>query len=77
MIHSKKPRNICSTQAVLRNAGSLPRRLCTMLCLSPRSENIARPTMTIVAMAITPNISGTSRRVMMRLLPKRIVRLMP
>ncbi len=38
---------------------------------------MARPTMTMVAMAMTPNISGTSRRVMTRLLPKRIPRLTP
>src|SRR5688500_5979770 len=68
----KKPRPICTAQAVFRKAASPPRLLCTMLWRSPRSENRARPYMIMVAIAITPNISGTRRRVITRLPPKRI-----
>ncbi len=58
-------------QAVSRNAGSSPRVLRTMFWRKPISDMSARITVTISAIAITPNISGTSSRVMTRLLPRR------
>src|SRR5947208_11229443 len=57
--------------AVFRKAASRPRRLCTTLWRSPTSEKSARPYMTIVAIAMTPNISGTSNRVITKLATKR------
>ena len=48
-----------------------------MLWRSPTSENSARPYITISAIAITPNISGTRSRVITRLPPKRIAWLRP
>src|SRR5262245_23161316 len=66
-----RPRTIWIVQAVLRNAASRPCRLCTMAWRSPTSEKSARPYMTMVASAITPNISGTRRRVMTRFPAKR------
>ena len=38
---------------------------------------MSKPIMTTVAIAMTPNISGTSSRVMIRLLPKRNAWLKP
>lgn len=72
MIQSNSPRKIWIVHAVLRNTASRPRLLCTTLCFTPRSENIPSPTITVVAIAITPNMSGAKRRVISKLLPKRI-----
>src|SRR5262245_32777254 len=66
-----RPRTIWIAQAVLRNAASRPYRLCTIAWRSPTSEKSARPYMTMVASAITPNISGTRSRVMTRFPAKR------
>jgi len=45
---------------------------CTMFCRIPRSDNNQRTTVTMVAIAITPNISGTRIRVIARLLASRM-----
>ncbi len=41
----------------------------------PRSENSDNPVMNTTAIAITPNISGINRRVIIKLVPKRKARL--
>ncbi|MNT87396.1 hypothetical protein D3C72_2278070 [compost metagenome] len=43
-----------------------------MFCRRPTSESKCSSIETVVAMTITPNISGSSKRAMIRLPPRRI-----
>ncbi|CAI3803270.1 hypothetical protein DBADOPDK_03252 [Pseudomonas sp. MM223] len=63
---------ICTVHAVLRKSGSSPRWLWMMFCRSPTSDSKCSSTETVVAMTITPNISGSSKRAMIRLPPRRM-----